>query len=484
MGGQSIKICPNCFSTEYNGERCGLCGFTADRDIRSGLALPAGTFLRGNYLVGRVLGEGGFGITYKAYDSRRRQIVALKEYAPSGMAGRVNNTAQMGVLSKSKEHAYKRGLQRFTEEVRMLKSVGYVPAVVQIMDSFLENGTGYFTMEYLEGSTLGHIAAAAGGKLLPQEVTDVIIQVGEALGIIHRQTGILHRDISPENIFILKNGNVRLIDFGSAKKMVMDQEQDFSVLLKKGFAPLEQYSSKTPQGSYTDVYALAGTYYFILTGKMIPSAMDRASGVPYIPLKQMNIGISDRASDAVDAALTMDYRIRTQTMEQFVMGIWQDGTGRLQNRQAAAKNQKTVSGQKTGAPQQGNTGQPGGNGQIPAPVPRPLRPYVAVISGPQAGCKWEIRQDVELRLGRMASECNIILTGIPSISKVHCVLSYHSQDGLFWMMDLSTNGTFALSDGSGPQMAVRLEKNQWYKLPPGFKVALATKSCIIKLGAE
>lgn len=446
-----LKLCPNCFASEYNGERCGNCGFEGSRDIRSSLALPRGVVLKGMYLVGRVLGEGGFGITYKVLDLRRRQIMAVKEYAPSGMAGRIRNTVQMGVVSRVKEKSYRRGLMRFLEEAQLLKSLGNIPGVVRITDGFRENGTAYFVMEYLEGMTLGQAAGAAGGRLPARELTDVIVQVGEALGVIHRQTGIIHRDISPENIFILKNGEVRLIDFGSAKKMVMEEEQDFSVVLKQGFAPLEQYSSRTPQGSYTDIYALAGTYYYTLTGNRIPTAMDRAGGAAYVPLKNLNLGISSRASDAVDAALTMDYRVRTQTMEQFVAGIRQDGAGRALRR--------------------------------PTEASMPLRPYVEVVNGPQAGARWEIRQDTELRIGRQPSECNLVLTGHPEISKVHCLIHFYSREGVFMIKDVSTNGTFALSDESGTS-AVRLEKNQWYKLPQGSFVALAIRTCTIKLGAE
>ena len=313
--------CPNCFETGYRSGSCGRCGFQESYDKRGARALPAGVVLNRRYYVGRLLGEGGFGITYKAFDLEKESLCAVKEYAPNGMALRGADGRKL-VLSRSDvQEPYRAGLRRFLEEAQILSRLERIPAVVDITDSFQENDTAYFVMEFLDGADLRQIVKASRMRLPVEEITNIILQVAMAMDIIHTKTKIIHRDITPDNIYITRDKKVKLIDFGSAKQTVTGAEGGLSVVLKPKFAPPEQFSSKMIQGAYTDVYALAGTYYYALTGRMIPAAPDRLSGTNYVPLKQMNLGIPDGVSDAVDRALALNVNQRTQTMQEFIQGI-------------------------------------------------------------------------------------------------------------------------------------------------------------------
>lgn len=336
MVAQERRFCPNCFGGNCTEEGCLDCGFLWKQDIRGSLALPAGTVLRERYEVGAVLGTGGFGITYKVRDRKSGQIRAMKEFVPDGTAKRRPDGLTLEAL-EGKRREYETGLERFTTERQILRKLKDHPGVVDIVDSFGANGTEYFLMEYLKGRTFGQALKTIDRKACREQITGVVAETGRIMGEIHRSRKILHRDISPENIYLQEGPlRVRLIDFGSAEWIGSGKSRHFSMVLKRGFAPPEQYSSHMPQGSYTDVYALAGTYYYALTGILIPSALDRSKGAVYTPLKDMGAGIGERASKAVDQALIMDFRLRTQTMEQFLDGIREEGPARVSGSLAAA----------------------------------------------------------------------------------------------------------------------------------------------------
>ncbi len=435
-------LCPNCFGTGCTEAFCPDCGYSMTEVNGQDRALPAGTILFNRYLVGRVLGIGGFGITYKAYDTLYRTVCAVKEYAPEGLAFRAGGAVTMQIGSAGGADRYRHGLNRFIEEAQILKQLENVPAVVKIYECFKENQTAYFVMEYLDGSNLRSVVKAMGSSISSADITDIVVQVGRAMDVIHKTTGILHRDITPDNIYILKEGGVpKILDFGSAKQISMKEKQDFSVELKRGFAPPEQYSRTGRQGPYSDVYALATTYYYALTGQMLPDALDRLGGVSYNSLWQVRPDVSMQISDAVDRALVLNYKGRTQTMGQFVDEI-QEGAGR--------------------PPEAG--------------PPKPVRavPYMEVLTGRTAGNRWNLPSNVEIRLGRSPVKCNIILTDDPLISKVHCVLIYDSEAGEFLLQDMSTNHTYV----GGAQ----LEKYAVYRYKPGVEFMLAGPQCIVKAG--
>ena len=437
------SICPNCFDTGYSQGECPKCGYKEIYNQRTMRALPVGTILNKHYIIGKVLGEGGFGITYKACNLSSGTICAIKEYAPSGASRRMEDGLTEENVNQRMAVVYQKGLKRFLEEAQILRRLGNIPAVVNIFDCFQENRTAYFAMEFLDGANLNQIIRVSRHQLPFEEITDIILQVAWAMDKIHREANIFHRDISPENIYITKDKKVKLIDFGSAKEVERQLNQEYSVVLKLKFAPPEQHSSRMPQGPYTDVYALAGTYYYALTGLNLPTAVDRLSGETYVPLKQMNMGIPEPVSDAVDRALELDYQKRTQTMAVFAQEI----------SQGIRPKEEAVS-QKPEKPR--------------------VLPSLEVVSGQMMGARWTLLANKELKIGRSRKENHIAIQGHQEISKVHCTVYYDEQKELFYVRDVSRNGTFV--NGR------RLEPGQVCPVKPSSNLALASSACIVKLG--
>ncbi len=444
---EAAGMCPNCFAFHYVDGRCPDCGYSGMADSANAQTLPPGTLLGNRYMVGRILGIGGFGITYKAFDTLYQRICAIKEFAPSGLAYRKWGGLTMEIHNNSNAASYyQHGMQRFIEEAQKLKTLENVPAVVQVWECFQENNTAYFAMEFLDGTDLKHVIKAMGATVNSKDITNIIVKIGSAMDIIHRTTNILHRDISPDNIYILKNGGVKLLDFGSARQKTMDERQEFTVEFKKGFAPFEQYSRNGKQGHYTDVYALASTYYYSLTGVMIPDAMSRLDGRTYTPLYQMRPDITQEVSAAVDRALEVDYRKRTQSMAEFIQGISQ--------------------------------------GKEPEPVDshnyqqeKKVTPYLEVLTGSAAGVRWNLPKDMLVVIGRSAKQSNIVIGGNRNISKGHCNLLYDGKSGEFLLTDLSsTNGVYVDNQ--------RLEPQKTYRYKTEVQFSLANNQCIIKAGVS
>lgn len=406
------------------------------RDSRT---LPERTLLADRYLIGRVLGAGGFGITYKVWDTLKQNTCAIKEYAPSELSYRQTGSTVIKINSSS-SGLFEHGMQRFMEEAQMLKRLENVPEVVRVNECFQENQTAYFSMEFLDGTNLKSIVKNIGSSIDYRDMTRLIAAIGNAMDIIHRTTGILHRDISPENICVLQDGSARLLDFGSAKQTVAGAKQEFSVVLKPGFAPLEQYSKNGKQGPYTDVYALACTYYYSLTGKMVPPAVDRLEGKGYEPLCRVNPEISATISAGVDQALELDYRSRTQSMREFVDII----SGDL-NRQPP----KSV-------------------------IPKRRVAFLELIAGGGKGSRWQLPPDTEVILGRSVTLSNIVLASNPLVSKEHCKIIYKQESNLFLISDISRNGTFTEKG--------RLERGRYYEFSPDFNFSLVNEECVVKAG--
>lgn len=404
-------------------------------------ALPKGTLLGNRYRIEQVLGIGGFGITYKAFDNLYQNVCAVKEFAPSGLAYRKPGERNMCVYSNEHRARYEHGMMRFLEEAQILKRLQNIPSVVHVSECFRENQTAYFAMEFLDGTNLKKVINAAGGKLAVRDVIQIISEIGLALDTIHTTTHIMHRDISPENIYLLKDGRVKLLDFGSARQQTMD-EQEYTVEYKHSFAPPEQYSRTGKQGFYTDVYALASTCYYTLTGVRIPDAMERLDGKSYIPLINLRSDITLGQSEAIDRALVLDYRQRTQTMAEFIREL---NPEYIENQQ-----QEILPERKSG-------------------------PYLEIISGNGTGIRWNLPSDTLLYIGRSELQSNIVVPE-PMVSKVHCSLVYDQNSREYLLTDLSRNGVFV--NGK------RLEHGREYRYPLEVQFSMAVETCKIKAGVS
>ena len=256
------KYCLYCMQ-EMNEDICPYCG-KKEEDAPTHHLKP-GTMVNQKYMIGHALGEGGFGITYIGLDTLLNMKVAIKEYYPYGMANRnhavgSNVTISMG----TRENSYVEGKKKFLKEARILAQCTNVPGIVYVRDFFEANDTAYIVMEYLEGITLKSYLKKHG--VIPEEkLKEWMLPLMESLEKVHNK-GMIHRDISPDNIMLTENQTLKLMDFGAARDISGAGGRSLSVMLKPGYAPVEQYLSKGQQGPWTDIYALCATMYKCMTG--------------------------------------------------------------------------------------------------------------------------------------------------------------------------------------------------------------------------
>ncbi len=313
------KLCMGCMEDSSGAEVCPQCGWLAGQEVASPLYLPPRTLLQDQFVVGRVLGHGGFGITYLAWDLNLERRVALKEYMPNGVATRTTGTMAVSSYTGQKS-SYELGLQKFIEEARVLARFQSHPGMVAVQFFFQANGTAYLMMEYLEGITLDAYLKEKDGKIPFSRAMDVLMPIMDALREVHK-TGILHRDVSPDNIYITVVGPVKLLDFGAARYALGQHSQNFSIILKEGYAPEEQYRSKGHQGPWTDVYACAATLYRAITGKVPPPALDRVHQDELEAPSALGVELPGGAEAALMHALAIDASDRYQSMEDFQTAI-------------------------------------------------------------------------------------------------------------------------------------------------------------------
>ena len=237
--------------------------------------LSSGTVLSDRYEVGAVIGEGGFGITYTGYDQMLELKVAIKEFYPTGIANRNNTVSSKIVLTTSKHtNFYQKGKQKFLDEARNIALFSDEDGIVDVRDYFTENDTAYIVMEYLDGVDLREYLSTHG-TIDAGNTFEMMLPLMCALEKMHKQ-GIIHRDIAPDNIMRLNNGNLKLTDFGSARYYLRDEAKTMSIFLKQGYSPIEQFGNKTAQGPWTDVYSLCATMYQCITGTVPPNSLDRS----------------------------------------------------------------------------------------------------------------------------------------------------------------------------------------------------------------
>ncbi len=407
-----MKLCPNCFSSgTMRKGACVVCGFSQHTQ-REERALPAGVILHRRYVLGRVLGVGGFGITYVAYDQKEHGRLAVKEYFPAEWAMRASQGNQIIPNSRSQKDVYRRGKEVFINEAEVLRKLRKVPSIVDVRDLFQENGTAYMVMELLEGSTLSGYMKAQQIRMMPWEQADRIIRdAGMALEQVHAMK-LLHRDIGPDNIMMDKDGTVHLIDFGATRIYAMDSQKSMSVLLKPGFTPIEQYSRKGEQGPWTDVYALAATYYYLVTGKKPPEAPDRISGVQLMSLSQCVPGIPEDISRAVEHALCFKWQQRTRDVKGFLKEM----------------------------------------GLLQIPVSD------MVVRGRWR--RYPFGDDRVLTIGRMAERSRVVLDD-SQVSGLHCKIVYDPSAGDFLVENYSGNCTFTSRGTLERGQKAFLKKGEW-----------------------
>ena len=312
--------CMDTFSDEF--QVCPHCGYIVGTEADEAIFIQPGTLLHDRYIIGRVLGAGGFGVTYIGWDGKLERKVAIKEYFPAEFSTRIPNHSMMTVFDGDRGEQFRDGMKKFVEEARRLAKFQEEPGIAKVFDSFEENDTAYIIMEFLDGETLASYLHKEGS--IPENLAvDMLRPIIHSLQTVHAE-GIIHRDIAPDNIFLTKTGEIKLIDFGAARYATTTHSRSLTVIVKPGYSPEEQYRSRGDQGPHTDVYALASTLYKMITGKTPPDAMERRSKYEgenkeiLLPPHKLKRGVSLNRENAILNAMNVRIADRTPDVATFL----------------------------------------------------------------------------------------------------------------------------------------------------------------------
>ena len=431
----SPNTCNICWQGQYVNGICSSCQSKmvspAERRVD---ALPLHYALKNRYIIGDVLGKGGFGITYSAWDNQSNRRVALKELYPRNDVYRDSGCSVR--IPTGKEQDFTEMVRRFEDEARLLMLLDGDCGSLKVYDLFRANGTVYYSMEFLDGFTLKTYLEKNHGGMKWEVLYPMILEILRTLDALHAKN-LIHRDISPDNLFLTKDNRLRLIDFGSVR--TYEGATTFTKFLKPHFTPIEQYSSVSPQGPFTDLYALSVTLYMLLTNKVIPKAPERLTGAKVIPLSTLRPDVPAQAAQVIEKGMNVKASQRYQT---------------------AAEYYKALTGKDI---------RPG-----PGPGPAPEGPKVVTQSdkrvywvegvvGVYANRRAMLERNMELRFGRNMNNFVPYPMETYGVSRNHCSVYISATGDIFVKDNKSSYGTF-LNDQ-------RVGQN-WVKVPSGSYLRL------------
>ena len=279
------------------------------------------TRLIGRYTIEGVLGQGGFGITYLGIDELHEKKVAIKEFFPQGIVTRnIEYEDTVTVTFVGEKANYEKGKERFLKEARTMAKFSKDEGIVKALDFFEINNTAYIVMEYLEGITLKQYLRE-NQRIAPEDLIELLVPLIESLDEIHSQ-GMIHRDISPDNIMVLPDGRIKLMDFGAARDYTEFGEKSLSIVLKPGYAPPEQYQTHGIQGPWTDIYALCATMYKCITGENPPDAIDRVIDDHLKKISEFGITIPPQEEAAIIKGMSVSAKDRYQDIKDFCEDLY------------------------------------------------------------------------------------------------------------------------------------------------------------------
>lgn len=283
--------------------------------------LRKGTRLIGRYTIEKVLGQDGFGITYLGIDELHEKKVAIKEFFPQGIVTRnIEYEDAVTVTFVGEKDNYNKGKEKFLKEARIMARFSKDEGIVKAQDFFEINNTAYIVMEYLEGITLKQYLRE-NERIEPEELLELFVPLIESLDEIHSQ-GLIHRDISPDNIMVLLGGKIKLMDFGAVRDYTDFGEKSLSLILKPGYAPPEQYQTHGVQGPWTDIYALCATMYKCLTGENPPDAIERVMDDNLKEISEFGIPVSKQMEETIIKGMSISARNRYQNIEEFCEDLY------------------------------------------------------------------------------------------------------------------------------------------------------------------
>lgn len=325
-----MNRCMNCmevYDEKYNV--CPYCGFERGTPPVVISHLVPGTIIAGRYIVGTVISHGGFGVIYRAWDNSLGIKIAIKEYYPNGLVNRVPGKAEVIALGGEKKEQYILGLKRFLQEARIMAKFNQEPNIPYVYTFLEENNTAYIVMELLEGIDLKHYVLQFPEQKMPvDDAISVVCEAGKALAAIHKDK-IIHRDVSPDNIFLCEDGRIKLLDLGAARLSTGEKTQTLSVVLKPGYAPPEQYRSKSRQGPRTDVYALAATLYKLVTGVLPVESLDRMVEDTLEVPSHFNPDVPEWLDSVIMTGMAKSAEVRFASTEKFIEALNHEKTVKL-----------------------------------------------------------------------------------------------------------------------------------------------------------
>lgn len=306
-------LCMNCMCGAIVNNRCTACNKAPLAEVNRNVnALPLECFIHNRYYIGKVLGAGGFGITYMAWDSVNKCRVALKELFPCNDVFRSDNERTVSIVRGQKDY-FEHVKQRFLDEARILASLGNYSEIINVYHLFADNNTAYYAMEYVDGEDL-KTYVRKNGKMYWEQLKKIVENVVSQLMILHNH-GLIHRDISPDNIFKTRSGQAKLIDFGSVRTYT--GHKGLTTFLKHNYAPIEQYRENGHQGPWTDIYALSVSMYYLMSGKLPPKAPDRVMNDTVVPLCQLEPSVPENVSRVISKGMSVQPQNRYTTVKEF-----------------------------------------------------------------------------------------------------------------------------------------------------------------------
>lgn len=320
--------CVGCMKPLTAEGRCAYCGLQQDKYRPIPRCLRPGMCLRDRYVLGRVLGEGSFGISYIAWDCLLDTVVAIKEYFPASLVSRhiseEDEDTNVYIYEKRESQKYQESLKKYLGEAKSLSAYYDLDGIVSVRDFFYANNTAYIVMGYVDGISVKEYVEK-NGPIEGEKFLRMLEPVIQSLAKVH-QTGVLHRDISPDNMLLTRDEKLVLIDFGAARKENINMTRSMTVVFKRGFSPEEQYRTRGQQGAWTDVYALCATAYYALTGKAPDESIQRVLEDDMPSLTEItDVDLPMRQKRAFMKGMTVDFHHRYQTMDELYQGLYQQG---------------------------------------------------------------------------------------------------------------------------------------------------------------
>lgn len=334
-----MKLCMGCMKQiEDHFSTCPYCGFNERTLRQESYYLDPGTVIGGKYIVGRVMSYGGHTVSYLGMDAEKEQKVVVKEYLPSDFSTRSEGEKDVTIYSGDGQEQFEQGLTNFLNEANRIQHLQDGEGIAKVYDCVAENETGYVISEYVEGRTLKEILDE--GKVYSvEEATAIIRRILQGLSGVHHMD-IVHCDISPETIMVTTEGDIKLMDFGATRYVTTANSKSLSIILKRGYAPEEQYRSKGQRGPWTDVYAVGAVMYRMITGLVPQESVERALADELKEPSKLGVPISKSMENALMNALNVYQKDRTQSAEAFLRELNSENVKRIKVKQKKNKTEK------------------------------------------------------------------------------------------------------------------------------------------------